>query len=331
MESLAYLDQHLPKRDFFKGFGASLTVHVMVFALALAGPWGLSNRTFQGTVTTVNLVSLEDIGLAPAPVRKGSKSATGEGFQGQETPNATSSPQRKTTPFVPVKRLQVKETVEKPVAEVKKLDAPDIPKLPEKSQVASSIDKDIEKLIPKPKPQPKPKTDPPSAQPSGKGAAQLAAVAEKEGERNPKAIQEGPAKGAPDGVSKGEPEGSPKGVAEGAGKGAGGAGSGAGDGGGAVASSLLGFYGDRVKQTISRNWVFSEAIRAQGLETRVMVVINREGSILDLRVEKSSGNSIFDESAVRAVRKSAPLPPLPQVITYPKVEISLRFSPEGLS
>lgn len=329
MESLAYLDQHLPKRDLFKGFGASLAVHAMVFAAAVAGPWSLSSRTFQGTVTTVNLVSLQDIGLAPAPLQKGSRSATGEGFRGPETPNATSSPQRKTTPFVPVKRLQVKETVEKPVTEVKKLDAPDIPKLPEKSQVASSIDKDIEKLIPKPKPQPKP--DPPSAQPSSKGAAQMAAVAEKEGERNPKAIQEGPAKGAPEGVSKGSPEGSPKGVAEGAGKGAGGAGSGTGEGGGRVASSLLGFYGDRVKQTISRNWVFSEAIKAQGLETRVMVVINREGSILDLRVEKSSGNSIFDESAVRAVRKSAPLPPLPQVITYPKVEISLRFSPEGLS
>ncbi|MCU0572042.1 MAG: TonB C-terminal domain-containing protein [Syntrophobacteraceae bacterium] len=119
-------------------------------------------------------------------------------------------------------------------------------------------------------------------------------------------------------------------MAEGVGKGAGGAGSGGGEGG-RVASSLLGFYGDRVKETISRNWVFSEAIRAQGLETRLMLVVNRDGSIVDLRVEKTSGNAIFDESALRAVRKSAPLPPLPQVISYPRVEIGIRFSPEGLS
>lgn len=328
MESLAYLDQELPKRDFAKGFGSSILVHALVFTAALAGPWGLPSKNLQGSVTTVNLVSLQDIGLAPAPLQKGSKSATGEGFRGPETAKATSSPQSKPTPFIPVKRLQVKEAVNAQT-ELKKLDAPDIPKMPEKSQAVASIDKDLEKLIPKPKAQPKPTPQPAAAAPS-KGA-QMSAVEEKEGERNPKSMQEGPAKGSPEGVSKGQPEGSPKGVAEGAGKGAGGSGSGGGEGSGRVASSLLGFYGARVKETISRNWVFSEAIKSQGLETRVLVVINREGGILELRVEKSSGNTIFDESAVRAVRKSAPLPPLPQVISYPKVEISLRFSPEGLS
>jgi colicin import membrane protein len=328
MESLAYLDQRLPRRDIAKGFGTSVLVHILLFTAALAGPWGLPRRSLQESVATVSLVSLQDIGLAPAPLQKGSKSATGEGFRGPETPKAVSSPQSKATPFVPVKRLQVRDATTPPQAELKKLDAPDIPKIPEKSQPSASIDKDIEKLIPKPKAQPKPTPQPSAAAPA-KGA-QLAAVEEKDGERNPKAAQEGPAKGAPEGVGKGHPEGSPKGVAEGAGKGAGGSGASGGEGG-RVASSLLGFYGDRVKETISRNWVFSEAIRTQGLETRVMVVINREGGIMELRVEKSSGNTIFDESAIRAVRKSAPLPPLPQVISYPKVEISLRFSPEGLS
>ncbi len=328
MESLAYLDQQLPRRDLFKGFWVSILVHALVFSSAMMGGWGLSRKGFEGAVTTVNLVSLQDIGLAPAPAQKGSSNATGEGFRGPETSRSTSSPLSKTTPFVPVKRLEVKEAAVKPQAELKKLDAPDVPKLPEKTQSVASIDKDLDKLIPKPKAQPKAAAQ---AQPeaSAKGA-QLAAVSERDGERNPKSLKEGPAKGSREGVERGEPEGAPKGVAEGTGKGAGGAGSSGGEGG-RVASSLLGFYGDRVKETISRNWVFSEAIKAQGLETRLMVVVNRDGSIVDLRVEKTSGNAIFDESAVRAVRKSAPLPPLPQVISYPRVEIGIRFSPEGLS
>ena len=327
MESLAYLDPRLPRRDLFKGFWVSILVHALVFSSAMVGGWGLSRKGFQGSVTTVSLVSLQDVGLAPAPLQKGSTSATGEGFRGPETPRTASSPQSKSTPVVPVKRLQVKVAAEKPQTELRKLEAPDVPKLPEKPQSASSIDKDIEKLIPKPKNPPKVASQPQQESPA-KGA-QLASV-DKDGERNPKAVKEGPAKGSSEGVAKGDPDGSPKGVAEGVGKGAGGAGSGGGDGG-RVASSLLGFYGDRVKETISRNWVFSEAIKTQGLETRLMVVVNRDGSILDLRVEKTSGNAIFDESALRAVRKSAPLPPLPQVISYPKVEIGIRFSPEGLS
>ncbi len=328
MESLAYLDQRLPRRDLFNGFWVSILVHALVFSSAMAGGWGLSRKGLEGPVTMVSLVSMQDIGLAPAPLQKGSKSATGEGFRGPEAPKATSSPQSKSTPFVPVKRLQVKDQAEKPQTEIRKADAPDVPKLPEKPQSVASVDKDIEKLIPRPK-TPAKVTPQPQPESSSKGA-QLAAATEKEGERNPKAMKEGPAKGSPEGTGKGDPEGSPKGSPEGAGKGAGGAGSGGGDGG-RVASSLLGFYGDRVKETISRNWVFSEAIKTQGLETRLMVVVNRDGSIVDLRVEKTSGNAVFDESALRAVRKSAPLPPLPQVISYPRVEIGIRFSPEGLS
>lgn len=328
MDSPAYLDERWPRRDLYKGFWVSILLHALVFSSAMVGGWGLSRKGFEGAVTTVSLVSLQDIGLAPAPVAAGSKSATGEGFRGPETPRTTgASPQTRSAPMVSVKRLQVAESGDKPPTELRKLEAAAAPKLPDKPQSTASIDKDIEKLIPKPKVPPKAASQPQSES-SAKGA-QLAAV-EKEGERNPKAVKEGPAKGAPEGTAKGEPEGNPKGVAGGAGKGAGGAAGGGGEGG-SVASSLLGFYGDRVKETISRNWVFSEAIKAQGLETRLMVVINRDGSIVDLRIVKTSGNAIFDESALRAVRKSAPLPPLPQVISYPKVEIGIRFSPEGLS
>ncbi|NTW37455.1 MAG: hypothetical protein HGB17_15325, partial [Syntrophobacteraceae bacterium] len=204
MESLAYLDQQMPRRDLFKGFWVSILVHVLVFGSAMMGGWGLSSKGFQGAVTTVNLVSLQDIGLAPAPVRKGSSSATGEGFRGSETPQAASSPLSKTTPFVPVKRLQVKDATVKPQTEIKRLDAPDVPKLPEKPQNVASIDKDIEKLIPKPKVQPKAASQPEPDAPA-KGS-QTAAVADRDGERNPKSLKEGPAKGARDGVERGESE-----------------------------------------------------------------------------------------------------------------------------
>jgi len=98
-----------------------------------------------------------------------------------------------------------------------------------------------------------------------------------------------------------------------------------------VASALLGMYGSRVKEAINREWAVPDMVKPQGLEARLVVVVNREGKLLDLRIEKRSGNSLFDESAIRAVRKASPLPALPEVITFPKVEIDIRFRPEGLS
>ncbi len=71
-------------------------------------------------------------------------------------------------------------------------------------------------------------------------------------------------------------------------------------------------YYDLLWEKIRRAWVLPGAGGFEGLETIVSVVIGRSGELLKVYVEEGSGNGFYDQSALRAVRKSAPFPPLPE-------------------
>ena len=86
-------------------------------------------------------------------------------------------------------------------------------------------------------------------------------------------------------------------------------------------------YYTEIWDAIREQWVFPEHLKAQRLETTLVVVIRRDGKVLDLRVEKSSGSEAYDESARPAVRKAEPLPPFPAIYSPAQEEIKLRFHP----
>jgi TonB family protein len=48
------------------------------------------------------------------------------------------------------------------------------------------------------------------------------------------------------------------------------------------------------------------------LETVIVVIIKRDGKIQKFWFEKKSGNAVYDQSAMRAIRKAEPLPPIPK-------------------
>jgi len=52
---------------------------------------------------------------------------------------------------------------------------------------------------------------------------------------------------------------------------------------------------------------------------------------LSLEVEKKSGNSLFDEAALRAVRRAEPLDPFPDAIQANQLEFGISFRPQGIS
>ena len=79
--------------------------------------------------------------------------------------------------------------------------------------------------------------------------------------------------------------------------------------------------GDRVKN----NWTYPEEFRKDKIEVIVSIKISRDGKLLDSWVEKSSGNNLFDESLMNAVKKSAPYPQLPQDYDGNVFETGLRF------
>ena len=98
-----------------------------------------------------------------------------------------------------------------------------------------------------------------------------------------------------------------------------------------VSAALLGMYAGKVRDAVRRQWVVLDPMKTQSLETMLLVVVNRDGSVSNLQVEKRSGNSFFDEAAVRAVKKASPLPPLPETFAGGQLEFTISFRPEGLS
>ena len=83
---------------------------------------------------------------------------------------------------------------------------------------------------------------------------------------------------------------------------------------------------------IEKKWAFSKQLAGgqTDLEAVLVIKIMPNGEIRDIWFEKKSGNSYFDESAEKAVRKSNPLPPLPKEYRRPFYNVGLVFTPSGL-
>ena len=61
------------------------------------------------------------------------------------------------------------------------------------------------------------------------------------------------------------------------------------------------------------------------LMTTIYFRILKDGSVVEVKVEKSSGIELFDQSATRAIVSSAPFPPLPSEFTGDYLGIHLEF------
>lgn len=101
-----------------------------------------------------------------------------------------------------------------------------------------------------------------------------------------------------------------------------------GGGGNRKTLELLDIYNAEIWHRIQKNWAFSEEmVRGRtNLEATIIVKILKAGEIRDIWFEKRSGNTYFDDSVFKAVKKSDPLPPLPQGYRGPFYEVGFRFN-----
>jgi TonB family protein len=114
------------------------------------------------------------------------------------------------------------------------------------------------------------------------------------------------------GVPNGVTDGNKYDYGEGAGGGAGiGIGFGPGMGGGFGFGSYLRI----MRQRIWGEWTQS-AVYGSKLACVVGLTVSINGDVSDVKVEQPSGNAFYDNVALRAVRNSSPLPPLPP--NFPK-------------
>ncbi len=82
-------------------------------------------------------------------------------------------------------------------------------------------------------------------------------------------------------------------------------------------------YYNTIAGLIHSNWVYPE-VEENNPEVILSITIGKDGRVLHIEVEKSSRDALFDSSAIRAVRKSAPFPKLPPQLGD-TLEVGIRF------
>jgi len=86
---------------------------------------------------------------------------------------------------------------------------------------------------------------------------------------------------------------------------------------------------EMIRSEIAANWIIPPNIPTDGsLESKVSFKIDEYGKVFDIKIEKSSGNSAFDEFCKRALRKASPLnAPPPEILHEAKTEgVEVSFS-----
>ena len=272
----------------------SLIVHCSLLLLFVVAPFSSSPRLSTNPVYTVDLVGGERIGRTSF--------GTDLGVPGKKNLKATEAP----APVNPPKK------------EVR-------PEMPEKPKLAEKKPVEDEKVAFREKAKKEPAKKEPAKEPKEEARTETAS-ADSVRERLIKAAAERASAGT------GSAQKSSKGEAfsTGTGEGVGGSVLGAGGRGGPGIVKGMDYviYQNRMLSTIKNNWVWV------GPRSNIKVVVHfnikDNGEIVGLKIVQSSGNSSYDDSVLRAVRKSSPLPALTENIRNGFSEVELAFRPEDL-
>jgi colicin import membrane protein len=87
-------------------------------------------------------------------------------------------------------------------------------------------------------------------------------------------------------------------------------------------------YQMEVENRIKGNWSYAVAVKdLKKLQAIVVVKVKQDGTILESWFKERSGDTIFDQSVLKAVEKSDPLPPFPEgyLKSYDEIEINFNL------
>jgi len=91
-------------------------------------------------------------------------------------------------------------------------------------------------------------------------------------------------------------------------------------------NAKMNIYYGLIWSRIKGMWSLPQGILPQGnIGTVIRARILWDGTVTNVGFEKHSGNRYFDESALRAVKKAVPLPPLPEGVRDSSIEVGIRF------
>ena len=153
-----------------------------------------------------------------------------------------------------------------------------------------------------------------------------------------KGAREGPPTVPPQ-ASNGSSSGSSSASGSGSGTGGPGAGTGPGSGGSLPGGSVWGSsagdsklneYYSMIWAKIKEEWTLPENLPKgkMDLETIIVVLIDKGGKLQKSWFEKRSGSALYDQMAMRAIKKAEPFPPIPKEFGESTFEIGIRFHPD---
>jgi TonB family protein len=81
---------------------------------------------------------------------------------------------------------------------------------------------------------------------------------------------------------------------------------------------------------IKKEWTLPENLPKGkiDLEAVIVVIIEKGGKVQKSWFEKKSGNALYDQMAMRAIKKAEPFPPIPKEFSDETFEIGIRFHPD---
>lgn len=90
----------------------------------------------------------------------------------------------------------------------------------------------------------------------------------------------------------------------------------------------LRIYYTEVWDKIRNNWALPDGMvrDRKDLQAIVIIRIGSDGKLIHIEFEKKSGDEFFDQSVMKAIRRSDPLPPLPKEYNMGNHEIGIRFN-----
>ncbi len=94
--------------------------------------------------------------------------------------------------------------------------------------------------------------------------------------------------------------------------------------------SKLNEYYSMIWAKIKEAWTIPENLLEEmvDMETVIVIIIERNGKIQKSWFEKKSGNNLYDQMAMRAIKRAEPLPPIPKEFNEKTLEIGIRFFPD---
>jgi TonB family protein len=85
------------------------------------------------------------------------------------------------------------------------------------------------------------------------------------------------------------------------------------------------YYLRLIQSKIGERWAPPRAAATGGERVTVLFEIQRDGQVREPTVERSSGNALYDQSALRAVTEASPFPPLPPEFKASSLRVHFGF------